>query len=114
MHRGLQWVQWAVLGCGTAYMVKGPTVRSTGRGMMVRRSASRALLLSPRYIQSLSSRAIFGGSLRASRLKVLFWVASEAVPGTALMRGSSLFWCFPAARLRAAWRALLSAGGGAW
>ena len=46
-HRGLQWVHWAVMGCGTAYTVKGPTARWMWRGMMVRRSATRAVPLSP-------------------------------------------------------------------
>ena len=47
VHRGLQWVHWAVMGCGTAYTVKGPTARWMWRGMMVRRSAARAVRLSP-------------------------------------------------------------------
>ena len=56
----------------------------------------------------------FGRSSRASRFKVLLWVASVTVPGPALMRGSRWFWWCAAACLRAAWRAVLSAGGGAW
>ena len=54
-----------------------------------------------------------GRSLRASRFKVLLWVASVTVLCRALMRGSRWFlWC-AAARLRAVWRAVLSAGRGA-
>ena len=59
--------------------------------------------------KSVSSRAILGRSLRASRPKVLWWLASVTVPGPALIRGSRLFWCCAAARLRVAWRAVLSA-----
>ena len=36
-------MHWAVMGCGTAYTVKGPTARWMWRGMMVRRSATRAV-----------------------------------------------------------------------
>ena len=28
-QRGLQWLLWAVIGCGTAYMVKGPSAPCT-------------------------------------------------------------------------------------
>ena len=35
------------LGCGTAYTVKGPTARWMWRGMMLRRSATRAVRRSP-------------------------------------------------------------------
>ena len=45
---------------------------------------------------------------------MLLWVASVTVPGPALMRGSRSFWWCAAARLQAVWRAVLSAGGGAW
>ena len=55
-----------------------------------------------------------GRSLRASRFKVLLWVASVTVPGPALMPGSRWLWWCAAARLRAVWRAVLSARGGAW
>ena len=96
------------------YMLKGPTARCTWRGMMVQSSASRAVRLSPWYIQSVSSSAIFERSLRASRFKMLLWVASVTVMGPVLMSGIRLFWCGAAVRLRAAWRAVLSAEGGAW
>ena len=108
-HRGLQWVHWAVMGCGTAYIVKGPTVRCTWLGMMVWRSANRALQLSPWYTQSVFSSAILGRSFRASRFMVLLRVASVTVPDPALMRRSRFFWCCAAARLRAALRAVLLA-----
>ena len=45
---------------------------------------------------------------------MLLWVASVTVAGPALMRGSRWFWWCAAARLRAVWRAVLSAEGGAW
>ena len=45
---------------------------------------------------------------------MLLLVASVTMPGPALMRGARLFWCCAAAHLRAAWRAVLSAGRGAW
>ena len=79
------------MGCGTAYMVKGPTTRCTWREMMVQRSANRAVRVSPWYIQSVSSSAIFGRTFRASRFMVLLWVASATVPGPVLMLGSRLF-----------------------
>ena len=41
-------------------------------------------------------------------------VASVMVLDPALMRGGRLFWWCAAARLQAAWRAVLSAGGGVW
>ena len=46
-QRVLQWVHWTVMGSGTAYMVKGPTVRCMWRGMKVQRSARRAVQLLP-------------------------------------------------------------------
>ena len=90
-HRGLQLVHSATRGCGTAYMVKGPTARCTWRGMMLRRSTSSALQLSPWYMESVSSRAILEGGLRASRLNVPLWMPSVMVLGPALMRWSRLF-----------------------
>ena len=45
---------------------------------------------------------------------MLLWVAPVTVPGPALMRGSRWFWWCAEARLRAVWRAVLLAGGGAW
>ena len=94
-------------------MVKGPTAGCGWWGMMVRRSPNRAVLLSPWYIQSVSSSAILGRSFQASRFMVLFWVASVTVPGQAPMHGSRLLLCCAAARLQAAWRAVLWKGGGA-
>ena len=82
--------------------------------MMVQRTANRAVRLLPWDTQSVSSRAILGRSFWASRFMVLLWVASVTVPGPVVLRGSRLFWCCAAARLRAAWRAGLSAGGVAW
>ena len=42
---------------------------------------------------------------------MLLWVAAVTVAGPAVMRGSRLFWSYAAARLRDAWRAVLSAKG---
>ena len=98
--RLLQWVHWAVMGCGNAYMVKGPTARCTWWRMMVRKSANHAVGLSSWSTQSVSSSAILRRSFRASM--VLLWMASVIMPGPVLMRGSRLFWCCAAARLRAA------------
>ena len=74
----------------------------------------RAVRLSPWYTQSVSSSAILRRSFQASRFMVLLLVVSVTLPAPVLVRGSRLFWCCAAARLRAAWRAVLLAVGGAW
>ena len=74
---------------GVWYRVNGEGShwRCTLPGMMVQRSATRAVRLLPWCIQSVSSSAILGRRLRASRFGVLLWLSSVAVLGPALMRG---------------------------
>ena len=65
-HRELQWMHSAVMGCGTAYMVKGPTALYVAGddGAEVRQPCCAAFAM-------VYPETILGRRLRASRLSVL-------------------------------------------